>query len=161
MTCHCGATGCLEAVAGDTAVATAAHRAGLVTEPTIARVIAAAEGGSRAAHDVLAERGRQLGRGVALVRDVLNPDQVVLVGQAFTAYRPALSAVSAGFAATSVLDPMALQVSALGPGVQALAACCAALRPVYTAPFAAVRRADARAAESRPSSAPTRKAAAP
>jgi predicted NBD/HSP70 family sugar kinase len=159
VTCHCGATGCLEAVAGDTAVATAAHLAGLVAEPTIARVIAAAEGGSQAAHDLLAEPGRQLGRGVALVRDVLNPDQVVLVGQAFTAYRPALSAVSAGFAATSVLDPMALQVSALGPGLQALAVCCAAPRPVYTDPLAAVRRAGARAAESCPSSAPTRKGA--
>jgi predicted NBD/HSP70 family sugar kinase len=142
--CHCGAVGCLEASAGDGAVAEAAHRAGLVGEPAIARVVAAAGRGDRAAHDLLVERARLLGRGVALVRDVLNPHRVVLLGQAFTAYRPALAHVSAGFAAHSALEPLTLRVSTLGSGLQALAACTTALRPVYADPLGAVRRADAR-----------------
>jgi predicted NBD/HSP70 family sugar kinase len=143
--CHCGTVGCLEASTGDAQVAAAAHRAGIVTAPSIARVIAAAEGGNRAAHELLVQRATLLGRGVALVRDVFNPDRVVLLGQAFTGYRPALAHVAAGFAATSVLEPLSLRVSSLGPAVQALAACTAALRPVYADPLGAVRRYSARA----------------
>ena len=147
--CHCGATGCLEASAGDSAVAEAAHRAGIVPTPSIAAVTAAAEGGNRAAHELLAERARLLGRGVALVRDVLNPDRVVLLGQAFTGYRPGLAHVSASFAAHSALEPLSLQVSALGTGVQARAACAAALRPVYADPLGTVLRSESARRRSR------------
>jgi predicted NBD/HSP70 family sugar kinase len=142
--CECGATGCLEASIGDTAVAGAAHRAGVVGKPSIEAVLAAAAGGDRAAHDLLVERARLLGRGVAMVRDVLNPDHVVLAGQAFTAYRPALAHVSASFAATTALEPISLHVSSLGHAVQAVAACTAALGPVYADPLSAVRKAAAR-----------------
>jgi predicted NBD/HSP70 family sugar kinase len=142
--CDCGATGCLEASVGDSAVAAAAHRAGIVADPSIARVIAAAEDGGREAHELLVQRARLLGRGVALARDVFNPDRVVLLGQAFTGYRPGLAHVAASFADASVLEPLGLRVSSLGHRVQALAACTAALRPVYADPLAAVRKADAR-----------------
>ena len=144
--CECGSTGCLEASVGDPAVAAAAHRAGIVPEPSVDQVVAAAEGGHRGAHELLLRRAGLLGRGVALARDVLNPDRVVLLGQAFTRYRPALDAVSAGFAAATVLEPMRPTVSALGPGVQALAACTTALAPVYADPLGVVRRGAARTA---------------
>ena len=78
------------------------------------------------------------------MRDMLDPDRVVLLGQAFTAYRPGLAHVSAAFAGRSVLEPLSLQVSRLGPGVQALAACTAALVPVYADPLRAVTRSSAR-----------------
>ncbi|MDT7601773.1 MAG: hypothetical protein QOK26_3850 [Pseudonocardiales bacterium] len=156
--CPCGATGCLEASVGEASVAAAAHRAGIVPEPSIARVIAAAEGGHRAAHELLVERARVLGRGVALARDVFNPDRVVLLGQAFTGYRPGLAHVSASFAAATVLDRLVPSVSSLGPGVQALAACTAALLPVHADPFGAVRKSVAREALSRPAI-PARRAA--
>ncbi|MBO0849865.1 MAG: ROK family protein, partial [Pseudonocardia sp.] len=113
-------------------------------EPAIGQVIAAAENGHRAAHDLLVERARLLGRGVALARDVFNPDRVVLLGQAFTGYRPGVAHVTASFAATSVLEPLHPMVSSLGPRVQALAACTAALRPVYADPLGTLRKADAR-----------------
>lgn len=142
--CHCGATGCLEASVGDSAVAAIAHRAGLVAEPSIAQVIAAAEDGHHGAHELLLERAELLGRGVALARDVLNPDRVVLLGQAFTGYRPGLAHVAASFAAASVLEPLSPRVSSLGPQVQALAACTAALRPIYADPLGAVRKFEAR-----------------
>jgi len=142
--CHCGATGCLEASIGDAAVAGAAHRAGIVGKPSIEAVLAAAAGGNRAAHDLLVERARRLGRGVAMVRDVLNPDHIVLAGQAFTAYRPALAHLSGSFAATTALEPVSLQVTSLGHAVQALAACTAALGPVYADPLSVVRKAAAR-----------------
>jgi predicted NBD/HSP70 family sugar kinase len=144
VACHCGATGCLEASVGDAAVAAAAHRAGIVPEASIARVIEASEAGNREAHLLLIERGRLLGRGVALVRDVFNPDRVMLLGQAFTGYRPALAHVRESFAATSVLEPMSLRVSSLGTGIQATAACTAALRPVYADPLGTVLKSEAR-----------------
>lgn len=142
--CGCGATGCLEASAGDAAVAEAAVRAGIVEDAQVGLVIEAAESGDRAAHDLLVERARFLGQGVALLRDVLNPDRVVLLGQAFTGYRPGLGHVSAAFANRSVLPPLTLRVSPLGRGVQALAAGTAALLPVYADPLGAVRRAGVR-----------------
>jgi predicted NBD/HSP70 family sugar kinase len=145
--CYCGTTGCLEASIGDATVATAAHQAGIVSKPSIEAVLTAAAGGDRPAHDLLVERARLLGRGVAMVRDVLNPDHVVLAGQAFTAYRPALAHVSASFAATTALEPMNLQITSLGHAVQALAACTAALRPVYADPLAAIRKVAARTAQ--------------
>lgn len=150
VSCHCGATGCLEASVGDSAVAAAAHQADLVPEPAIGQVIAAAEQGGRAAHELLVERARLLGRGVALARDVFNPDRVVLVGQAFTGYRPGLAHMVASFAEASVLEPLSLRVSSLGPRVQALAACTAALRPVYADPLGVVRDAGAQDQSSRP-----------
>jgi len=137
--CHCGATGCLEASVGDAAVAAAAHAAGIVGAPDIAEVIAAAERGDRPAHELLVERATLLGRGVALARDVLDPDRVVLLGQAFTGYPPGLGHVRASFAATSVLAPLVPSVSSVGAAPQALAACTAALRPVYADPLASIR----------------------
>ncbi|GAA1872632.1 ROK family protein [Pseudonocardia ailaonensis] len=153
--CPCGRIGCLEASVGDSAVAGAAHRAGLVDAPQIERVIAAAAGGSRAAHALLVERAHLLGRGVALVRDVLNPDRVVLAGQAFTAYRPGLAHVSESFSGSTALPPMSLQVSSFGPALQAVAACTAALRPIYADPLAVLRKV---AARDRPEPVPHRKA---
>ena len=143
-TCSCGRTGCLEASAGDSAVARIAHRAGLVAAPAIEQVIAAAEGGDRRAHDLLAERARLLGRGVALVRDVLNPDRVVVAGQAFTAYRAGLAHMSESFSRATALPPISLQAGTFGHALQAVAACTAALRPIYADPLAVLRRATAR-----------------
>ena len=150
--CPCGRTGCLEAAVGDAAVARAAAAAGVVAQPVIEQVVAAAEEGSRRAHDLLVERAHLLGRGVALVRDVLNPDRVVLAGQAFTAYRQGLAHVSESFSRTTALPPMSLQVSSFGPALQAVAACTAALRPIYADPLAVLRKLAART--------PTRKAPA-
>lgn len=148
--CDCGRTGCLEASIGDSAVAAAAHRAGIVSSPSIEAVLSAAVEGSRAAHELLVERARLLGRGVAMVRDILNPDHIVLAGQAFIAYRPALAHLSASFAAATALEPVSLTVTSLGHSVQALAACTAALQPVYADPLSAVRKAAARAQPVRP-----------
>ncbi|WP_082538280.1 ROK family protein [Pseudonocardia sp. EC080610-09] len=134
----------MEASAGDSAVAGAAHAAGVVGAPVIEQVIAAAEGGDRRAHDLLAARARLLGRGVALVRDVLNPDRVVLAGQAFTAYRPGLAHVSESFSRATALPPISLQAGTFGHALQAVAACTAGLRPIYADPLGTVRRAAAR-----------------
>jgi predicted NBD/HSP70 family sugar kinase len=144
--CRCGQTGCFEAVASDHAVARRAFEAGLVARPDIEALHAVARGGSRAAHTLLLERARVLGATAAAVRDMVAPDRVVLVGQAFTGYPPALDEVAAAFDAATTLPPIGVSFTRFGTGVQAVAAGTVALGPVYEDPLASVGRTVRRAA---------------
>ena len=56
--------------------------------------------------DLLAERARVLGGAVALLRDMLNPDDLVVGGQAFTEYPEGCADVAAAFAERSLLAPV-------------------------------------------------------
>ena len=56
---------------------------------------AARQGNDRPA--LVAERARVLGEAVALLRDMLNPDDLVVGGQAFTEYPEGMSLVEAAF----------------------------------------------------------------
>ncbi|GAA5140426.1 ROK family protein [Nocardioides marinquilinus] len=130
--CHCGQTGCLEAVASEYAVARAAATG-------VRPVIDAAVAGDDVAHQVLCERAAVLGRVTAAVRDMLNPDRVVLCGQGFTAYPPALDVVRTSFARHSAtpgdIDVAFTRVSG---EIQAVAAGTVALRRVYDDPQSAL-----------------------
>ena len=92
VVCDCGRRGCLEATVGDRGVVTQAVERGIVSPTTtsIAAVHAAAHDGGPA-HELLVERAEFLGHTVATLHDLLNPDRVILGGQAFTGYpaRPA------------------------------------------------------------------------
>ena len=77
-----------------------------------------ARAGNQQAKDLLAERARVLGEAVALLRDMLNPDELVVGGQAFTEYPEAMEQVEAAFAARSVLAPRDIRVTAFGNRVQ-------------------------------------------
>ena len=82
--------GCLEATISDRAVVAQALSSGAVIQGservTIADVYRAASSGSIPAHELLVDRARVLGRTVAMLRDLFNPDRVILGGQAFTDY---------------------------------------------------------------------------
>ena len=77
-----------------------------------------ARAGNQQAKDLLAERARVLGEAVALLRDMLNPDELVVGGQAFTEYPEAMEHVESAFAARSVLPPRDIRVTAFGNRVQ-------------------------------------------
>lgn len=141
VACSCGAVGCLEVTVGDRTIVEAARAAGVPEVNTIANVISAAREGSAAAHDLLVERGRVLGRAVAVARDMINPDRVILGGQAFTDYRPALAAVAAEFAARTTLAPITVHVTGFGSRVQHYAAAAVALGSLYADPLGTLRRA--------------------
>ncbi|WP_369028228.1 ROK family protein, partial [Nocardia farcinica] len=89
--CTCGRKGCFEVTVGDRALHARAVGRGIIPAhngtggTTIADLYRAAADGSQPARDLLAERATMLGQTVALIRDLLNPDRVVLGGQAFTA----------------------------------------------------------------------------
>ncbi|MDW5323180.1 ROK family transcriptional regulator [Plantactinospora sp. KLBMP9567] len=91
--CPCGRRGCLEVVAGIPALIRRAlpdaAEDGPVTDfaPEVDRIRTKARRGDRATLDALAETGRHLGRAVALLANLVNPE-VVLLGGYFATLAP-------------------------------------------------------------------------
>ncbi|MEV0029383.1 ROK family protein [Nocardia sp. NPDC050793] len=144
--CTCGRRGCLEVTVGDRALHARAVGRGIIPAyngtagSTIADLYRAAAAGSVPARELLAERAVMLGSTVALVRDMLNPDRVILGGQAFTGYRPGIAHVAESFRRSSTLPPTDIRLSGFGGKVQEFAAVVASLSALYADPLAAMRR---------------------
>ncbi|MFD4639115.1 ROK family protein [Lentzea sp. NPDC058436] len=77
--CPCGGTGCMQAAVADRTIAERAVRLGIVREPLVMDVVAAAERGDRRAFDLLRGRARLVGQATRLLLDVINPDLLVVV----------------------------------------------------------------------------------
>ncbi|MFT3660389.1 MAG: ROK family transcriptional regulator [Gordonia sp. (in: high G+C Gram-positive bacteria)] len=77
--CRCGNRGCLETLVAAPAVA----RQVVEThgEISIAEVVALADGGDPGCRRTLADAGRQMGRAVAVLANLVNPDLVVVGGE--------------------------------------------------------------------------------
>ncbi|MBG0813440.1 ROK family transcriptional regulator [Planomonospora sp. ID82291] len=78
--CRCGRTGCLEAVAGIGAVLRHVPLSPAEVEIELDEVVRLARAGDVRTLGLLAEVGRQLGKGVAVVANLLNPEVVILGG---------------------------------------------------------------------------------
>lgn len=136
--CWCGRTGCLEVTAGDEAVLRAARDAGLLeggATMSIERLYAAA--GEPEVLALLRSRARLLGQVAASVRDMVAPDRVVLVGQAFTGCPAVLDDITGAFASPALGD-VPVSFTRFGAGIQAIAACTIALGAVYDDPLGIV-----------------------
>ncbi|MBV9514245.1 MAG: ROK family protein [Mycobacteriaceae bacterium] len=140
-----GGSGRLESTVSDEAVLAAARRQAIISgdraQPTLAAVLRAARAGSEPARTLLAERARVLGTAVALLRDMLNPDDLVLGGQAFTDYPEGMADVEAAYVENSTLAPRDVRVTALGNRVQEAGAGVVSLSGLYADPIGAMRRA--------------------
>ena len=140
-----GNTGQLESTVSDEAVLNAARKLQIVPaegpSSNIAAVLRLARQGHAGAHALLAERARVLGHAVAILRDLLNPDDVVLGGQAFTEYPEGMELVEAAFEERSVLGRRDIRVTAFGNRVQEAGAGVVSLGGLYADPVAAMRRA--------------------
>lgn len=113
----------LQNVIGDAAALAAAERLGI--DPM--------------ASPIVDERARVLGEAVALIRDVINPDSIVVAGDAFSAHPHGLAPVQAAFdEATTLSWPLELAPSRFGVRVQESAAVVVALSVIYADPVAAV-----------------------
>lgn len=130
-------TGQLEAAVSDSGVLRAAAAAGLNVE-TLEDLRNAARTGDDVAHGILAERAEVLGRTVALMSDIFNPDHVILGGQAFTDYPEALPLVSKALRATSVVTNRDVRVARSAITVQQKAAGAASLDAIYADPLEAL-----------------------
>ncbi|MGO9156478.1 ROK family protein [Mycobacterium sp.] len=148
-----GGTGQLESTVSDEAVLAAARRLrvlpGAPTTRTggsataITDLLRVARAGNRQATELLAERARVLGEAVALLRDLLNPDELVVGGQGFTEYPEGMEEVAAAFTARSVLPPRDIRVTVFGNRVQEAGAGIVSLGGLYADPLSAMRRAGA------------------
>ena len=143
-----GGSGQLESTVSDEAVVAAARRLRLLpagnrnnTSTAITELLRSARGGNEHARELLGERARVLGESVALLRDLLNPDELVVGGQAFTEYPEAMAGVEAGFAARSVLPPRDIRVTVFGNRVQEAGAGIVSLGGLYADPVGGMRRA--------------------
>lgn len=149
-----GGSGQLESTVSDGAVLAAARRLRMApgdggtrregSGAALTAVLRAARAGDERAVGLLAERARVLGEAVALLRDLLNPDDLVVGGQAFTEYPESLAGVQAAFTERSVLPPRTIRVTAFGNRVQEAGAGVVSLGGLYADPVAAMRRARAR-----------------
>jgi predicted NBD/HSP70 family sugar kinase len=145
-----GGSGQLESTVSDEAVLAAARRMRILparnsgSGPAIAELLRLARSGNRQAKDLLVERARVLGEAVALLRDLLNPDDLVVGGQAFTEYTEGMEHVEAAFAARSVLAPRDIRVTAFGNRVQEAGAGIVSLGGLYADPVGAMRRTSGR-----------------
>lgn len=92
--CGCGKRGCLEMMASDGALIRAARDAiadGQATvladadSITLETLVAAASGGDVVARELLAESGRWLGVGLAMIVNLLNPELIVVAGEGVAA----------------------------------------------------------------------------
>lgn len=141
-----GGSGQLESTVSDEAVLAAARRLRILPArrggqaAAITELLKVARGGNEQAKELLAERARVLGEAVALLRDLLNPDDLVVGGQAFTEYPEGMEHVEAAFAARSVLPPRDIRVTAFGNRVQEAGAGIVSLGGLYADPLGAMRR---------------------
>ncbi len=150
-----GGTGQLESTVSDEAVLAAARKRGIVAASgpgaSMAALLRTARQGDQpvavSARDLLGERARVLGQAVALLRDMLNPDEVIVGGQAFTEYPEGMQLVEAAFAERSVLAARDIRVTAFGNRVQEAGAGVVSLGGLYADPIGALRRSHNRRPE--------------
>lgn len=143
-----GGSGRLESTVSDEAVVAAARRLGIIASEglegagaTVTAVLRAARAGDERARELLAERARVLGEAVALLRDLLNPDELVVGGQAFTEYPEGMELVQAAFDKSRELPARDIRITAFGNRVQEAGAGIVSLGGLYADPMSAMRRA--------------------
>ena len=116
--CHCGAKGCLEAYCGSYAIMREARRVIKTPEAFIARYCSpgkerlnticltkAADQGHKAAKKIWSDMGRDLGRGLANMILLLNPDCVVLTGGVSRASRHFMGPLKKVLASQQITTP--------------------------------------------------------
>lgn len=130
-------TGRLEPAVGDSGVTQAARRLDLPVTG-IADVHRLARGGDDTAAALLSERAEVLGRTVALIADIFNPDHIILGGQAFTDEPSTLPTVASALRRTTVVPDRDVRVTHSGATVQQQAAGAVSLDAIYSDPLAAL-----------------------
>ncbi|MGK5530610.1 ROK family protein [Streptomyces sp. URMC 129] len=84
--CSCGNRGCLEAMASDAAVLAAVSGASDVPCASIADAVTRAGAGDDAARAAFSVMGQALGRALATLCNLVNPEKIVLTGESVRAY---------------------------------------------------------------------------
>lgn len=125
--CACGLRGCLEAYASGPSVARIAAENGFTGEGTGRAVVEAARRGDPIAQAALAQAGQMLGRGIATLCMVVNPEVVVLGTLAVHAadlLLPPVRETVRRHTWPRIHDSLRIVPAALGDRAQDLAALC-------------------------------------
>jgi predicted NBD/HSP70 family sugar kinase len=86
--CTCGNRGCLETVVGEAALERRARAAGVIGESSgITALTRAADDGDREAQEIFGRSGHVLGRVVAGVVQIFDPEVVVVLGEGTAAWQ--------------------------------------------------------------------------
>ncbi|MFC5890292.1 ROK family transcriptional regulator [Kitasatospora sp. CM 4170] len=84
--CHCGQTGCVEAIASSDAILAAVRTATGDADLDFDGAVQLARGGDPAARDAFARAGRAIGTGIATLVNLLGPERVVVTGEGLDTY---------------------------------------------------------------------------
>ncbi|GAA2800046.1 ROK family protein [Kitasatospora paracochleata] len=84
--CHCGQTGCVEAIASSDAIRDAVRDATGDEDLDFDGVVQLARSGNPAARDAFARAGRAIGTGIAILVNLLGPERVVVTGEGLDTY---------------------------------------------------------------------------
>jgi N-acetylglucosamine repressor len=140
--CECGKRGCLEAYVGDPALLRAAQEAwqrGELSGPveTIEALAELAEQGEAAARAIYARAGEMLGRGIANLINVLNPQKILISGEGARAgkwlFDPMCAAVSENVM-PGLAEDTEIQIDAWGDDAWARGAAGLVLRELFESP---------------------------
>ena len=140
--CTCGRRGCLEALACSASVLTRLGHVGLPmpdieTAATLARCEpATAE--ARAARAAFADAGDALGRGLATLCNLINPELVILAGEGVSVYdllRPAVHEALSHHAFSTAAADCAVLVDPVDDDMWTRGAACLVLRATVRAPL--------------------------
>lgn len=140
--CSCGRRGCLEALAGIPAILREVQAALAAGEPsllsphglTIETIAQAAECGDALAQRVLENAGRWLGLGMASLVNVLNPELIVLNGEALAlgpAYLKPMEAALRRHTFAGMADALRILIEPSGNEVWARGAACVVLSSLF------------------------------
>jgi glucokinase len=134
--CACGLRGCLEAYSSGPSLVRLAVERGFTGEPTGTAVVAAARSGDVAALSAIETAGTMLGRGIATLVMLLNPEVIVLGTLAVHAGDLLLPEIEREMTARTwprLRQSLKIVPAALGDRAQDLAALCAFLARYPTA----------------------------
>jgi predicted NBD/HSP70 family sugar kinase len=84
--CHCGATGCVEAIASTDAIVAQARTATGEPGLSMAEVITGARMGDVALRRVFARAGVAIGKGLAAMANLVGPERIIVSGEGLDAY---------------------------------------------------------------------------
>lgn len=137
--CTCGKRGCLEATIAEPALLALARRRRVIPAGgTPADLLCAADSGSRAALTIYADAGATLGRALADVAVVLNPQAILIAGEGSDAWVHMAAAFQAAFddgAFPPVRGATAVHVEPWDDDSWALGAAALVLRAPFVAPM--------------------------